>query len=57
MRTFQASRLRQDGGFALIDLLFVIAIIGVIASMAIPGLLRARASAGGCWRRRSGSPG
>ena len=46
MRTFQASRLRQDGGFALIDLLFVIAIIGVIASMAIPGLLRARASAG-----------
>jgi len=46
MRTLQASRLRQDGGFALIDLLFVIAIIGVIASMAIPGLLRARASAG-----------
>ncbi len=46
MRTLQGSRPVQDGGFALIDLLFVIAIIGVIASMAIPGLLRARASAG-----------
>jgi type II secretory pathway pseudopilin PulG len=46
MRTIQASRPGQDGGFALIDLLFVIAIIGTIASMAIPGLLRARASAG-----------
>jgi prepilin-type N-terminal cleavage/methylation domain-containing protein len=40
------SRPRTDRGFALIDLLFVIAIIGVIASMAMPGLLRARAQAG-----------
>lgn len=46
MNAFQASRFRKDAGFALIDLLFVIAIIGVIASMAVPGLLRARASAG-----------
>jgi type II secretory pathway pseudopilin PulG len=40
------SRVREARGFALIDLLFVIAIIGVIASMAMPGLIRARASAG-----------
>jgi type II secretory pathway pseudopilin PulG len=37
---------RSEHGFALIDLLFVMAIIGVIASMAMPGLLRARAQAG-----------
>jgi type II secretory pathway pseudopilin PulG len=37
---------RSDRGFALIDLLFVIAIMGVVASMALPGLLRARAQAG-----------
>ena len=37
---------RSARGFALIDLLFVIAIIGVVASMAMPGLIRARASAG-----------
>ncbi len=37
---------RVDRGFALIDVLFVIAIIGVIASISMPGLLRARAQAG-----------
>lgn len=46
MNTLQAARPRQDAGFALIDLLFVVAIIGVIASTSMPGLLRARASAG-----------
>jgi type II secretory pathway pseudopilin PulG len=46
MRILTASRHRQDAGFALIDLLFVVALIAVIASMAMPGLLRARASAG-----------
>lgn len=46
MRTLQASRSGQNGGFALVDLLFVIAIMGTIASIAIPGLIRARASAG-----------
>lgn len=37
---------RVDRGFALIDILFVIAIIGVLASISMPGLLRARAQAG-----------
>lgn len=36
---------QADAGFTLIDLLFVIAILGVLASLAIPGLMRARSSA------------
>ena len=36
---------RREAGFTLIDMLFVVALVGLLASLAIPGLMRARGAA------------
>lgn len=45
MQLTPTKSLRGEAGFTLIDMLFVVALIGLLASMAIPGLMKARGAA------------
>jgi type IV pilus assembly protein PilA len=42
MAVEKAASLKNEAGFTLIDLLFVCSLIGLLSTMAIPGLMRAR---------------
>jgi type IV pilus assembly protein PilA len=45
MSSSHAGVARGESGFTLIDMLFVIALIGLLSTLAIPGLMRARGAA------------
>jgi prepilin-type N-terminal cleavage/methylation domain-containing protein len=45
MTSLQAGQARSESGFTLIDMLFVIAILALLSTLAIPGLMRARGAA------------
>jgi prepilin-type N-terminal cleavage/methylation domain-containing protein len=45
MKAVIAGPTKNDAGFTLIDMLFVIALIGLVSTLAIPGLMRARGAA------------
>ncbi|MGB2715905.1 MAG: type II secretion system protein [Vicinamibacterales bacterium] len=41
----RALGMKSEAGFTLIDMLFVVALVGLLASLAIPGLMKARGAA------------
>jgi hypothetical protein len=45
MTAIKASPVKNEAGFSLIDMLFVVALIGLLSTLAIPGLMRARGAA------------
>ena len=45
MSAMRLSGNRSEAGFTIIDLLFVIAVVGLLSTLAIPGLMRARGAA------------
>ena len=45
MTATTAVRVKNQDGFTLIDMLFVVALIGLLSTLAIPGLMRARGAA------------
>jgi hypothetical protein len=45
MTAVKVSPVTNEAGFSLIDMLFVVALIGLLSTLAIPGLMRARGAA------------
>ena len=45
MTSLKPGQAQSESGFTLIDLLFVVALIGLLSTLAIPGLMRARGAA------------
>ena len=45
MSCIRAGSARGESGFTLIDMLFVVALVGLLSTLAIPGLMRARGAA------------
>ena len=45
MTSLKLGQARSESGFTLIDLLFVVALVGLLSTLAIPGLMRARGAA------------